>query len=215
MKTIISYAAFAIITVLIVSGVYTGSGFEPGALPGSARISDRDIQSDGDVVVKLDGKGITSEKLAEMVASGEIPGNVTVLWLFGNNLTDIGALGGLTELTCLLLDENKITDITALGNLKNLKILAIGKNEIEDIGILKELTGLNELHCGHNKITKINVLEGLVNLEQLNVYNNRIGDISVLYGMKSLAELWIDSRQITEKQALRLQNDLPNCKIFM
>ncbi|MCL2576474.1 MAG: stalk domain-containing protein [Defluviitaleaceae bacterium] len=63
-----------------------------------------------DVRLDINSMGITNERLAEMVTSGEIPANVTWLNLRVNPISDITPLSGLMNLAELQLHENQITD---------------------------------------------------------------------------------------------------------
>ncbi|MCL2634543.1 MAG: leucine-rich repeat domain-containing protein [Oscillospiraceae bacterium] len=61
------------------------------------------------VEIDLSGQGITDEMLAQYVADGTIPQNVTHLSLWGNQITDISTLSGLTNLMWLRLWGNPVT----------------------------------------------------------------------------------------------------------
>ena len=52
-----------------------------------------------------------------------------VLWLQGNQITDVSPLKGLTNLTQLKLRENQINDISPLAGLTNLKELGLWRNQ--------------------------------------------------------------------------------------
>ena len=54
---------------------------------------------------------------------------LTVLYLFGNQISDISVLGNLINLESLLLDNNPISDIIVLKNLTNLTELFLDRNQ--------------------------------------------------------------------------------------
>jgi hypothetical protein len=100
------------------------------------------------VSIHLNNQGITDEQLAELVASGEIPANVTYLRLHHNEITNLSPLSGLTDLVILELFFNEITDISPLSGLVNLSHLYLEGNEITDLSPLGSLMGLSVLGLG-------------------------------------------------------------------
>jgi Leucine-rich repeat (LRR) protein len=70
------------------------------------------INYNEDVRLNLSRRNITNERLAEMVASGRIPPNVTTLILVTNQISDISPLSGLTNLVHLELGINQITVVS-------------------------------------------------------------------------------------------------------
>ena len=68
--------------------------------------------------------------------------NLAYLELPGNSISDISALGGLTQLTSLYLNNNFISDISALVGLIQLTWLGLADNSISDISALVANTGL-------------------------------------------------------------------------
>jgi Leucine-rich repeat (LRR) protein len=77
----------------------------------------------------------------------------TVLELWGNNISEILPLEGLTNLTELSLSHNNITDLSPLAGLINLKRIELNDNHINDLTPLAELTNLTNLVLGDNPIT--------------------------------------------------------------
>jgi internalin A len=162
--------------------------------------------------VRLNWRGMTNEQLAGMVESGEIPADVTTLFLDGNQLSDltplsgltslaflrlsyndisdISPVSGLTNLTHLDLSGNKISDLFPLSELTNLTFLSLGGNHINDLSPLREMTCLEILHLMENQITNVNPLSKLVNLSELYLYSNQIKDIAPLRGLTSYLDLY-------------------------
>ena len=109
---------------------------------------------------------------------------------FNINITDISALAGLTQLTKLNLRGNKITDVAALAGLTQLKEINLRDNKITDVAALAGLTQLKELDLRGNKnITDIAALAGLTQLKELNLRDNNITDVSTLAGLTQLTKL--------------------------
>jgi hypothetical protein len=105
------------------------------------------------VRVDLVNRHINDAMLAEMVASGEIPANVSQLILYENQITDLTPLMGLTNLRELYLASNQITDVSPLRNLTDLEILRLSHNQITDISPLRGLSNLEHLSLQENPIT--------------------------------------------------------------
>ena len=76
----------------------------------------------------LSRKGITDEILMEIAPEIKKLTNLTELYLWHNQITDITPLAKLTNLTGLNLGGNQITDITPLAKLTNLTVLYLWCN---------------------------------------------------------------------------------------
>lgn len=149
--------------------------------------------TDGVIRIFFD-QNITNERLAEMVASGEIPWNVTHLFLSGNEISDLTPLSKLTNLQELSLVENRVTDLTPLSNLTNLQSLNLSKNQITDISSIANLTKLGgnfgALNLKDNQITDLTPLSGLKDLQWLSLGGNPIEDITPLETLPNL-NMWM------------------------
>jgi len=150
------------------------------------------------VTLELDfsKQGITDEKLAEMVADGTIPKNITKLHLWENQISDISPLKGLNNLTNLNLNDNQISDLSPLSNLTELTSLHLNKNKISDLSPISGLTNLTMLEIDDSQISDISPIAGLTNLTYLNLGYNEISDLSPLSGLTNLTFLGFDSNQI-------------------
>ncbi|MCL2633847.1 MAG: sigma-70 family RNA polymerase sigma factor [Oscillospiraceae bacterium] len=104
------------------------------------------------ISINLNSQGITDEILAQYVADGTIPQNVMFLHLFGNQITDISPLSGLTNLRHLSLSYNQITDISALSGMTNMTTLNLDRNQITDISPLHGLINLEYLSVQYNSL---------------------------------------------------------------
>jgi len=182
-------------------------------------------------VVKIDlrGKGITDERLAELVASGAIPANVTQLDLAINHIRDVSPLGNLkyltelnlwgnevrdvyplrnlTNLTKLNLWGNQFGDITPLGNLTKLVSLSLGDNTRfnGDLSVLSNFTDLTDLGLGDSGQGRMDFspLEALVNLENLQIWGaGQLKDLSIIGGLAELNRLTIHAANISDFEPL-------------
>ena len=103
-----------------------------------------------------------------------------LLYLNDNNITDISAVSGLTNLIRLSLSRTSISDISPLVGLTNLRLLYLSHNNITDISAVSGLTNLADLYLDGNDITDISVVSGLTNLRILLFRGNSISDLSPL-----------------------------------
>jgi cysteine-rich repeat protein len=105
--------------------------------------------------------------------------SMTYLYLSNNdNISDISALNGLTNLVSLLLDNNNISNLTPLTGLTNLTNLNLYQNNISNLTPLAVLTNLTSLALGNNSISNLSPIAGLTNLTWLDLKNNAISDLS-------------------------------------
>jgi hypothetical protein len=156
--------------------------------------------------IDLSNQGITDERLAEMVASGEIPRNVTRLILANNQISDISPISTLTSLQLLFLGRNQISDISLLSSLENLSGLYLWENQISDLTPLKGMH-INTLSLSNNQIVDISPLSEVERLSFLYIGGNQITDISPITGLTNLRTLELQSNQITDLTPL---TNLPN-----
>jgi internalin A len=103
---------------------------------------------------------------------------------------DISALSELTELTgTLWMHGNSVTDISALGKLTNLTALNVWDNSITDLRALEGLPGLTAVRLHINSITDLDGLGGLTNLEVVSLHTNPdLSDIQPLLDNPGLGD---------------------------
>ena len=115
--------------------------------------------------------------------------NLEILWISGNDISDISVLRGLTNLTGLSLPNNNISDISVLRGLTNLEWLNLDANDISDISVLRGLTNLTDLWIVLNNISDVSPLRDLTKLRRLDLAYNNISDVSPLRDLTKLTEL--------------------------
>jgi len=147
------------------------------------------------------GQRITDARLAEMVASGEIPPNVTRLNLAWNQITDISPLRNMSDLVALDLVGNQLDDISPLRRLTNLTILNVGGDGLSDITVLRYFTNLTELGLSNVDVENLSPISGLTNLTMLNIWGTQgnldISAISQLTNLTSLMLLSVETDDFT------------------
>ena len=152
------------------------------------------------VVLDTNRGVITDARLAEMVAGGEIPANVTHLHIQGHGISDVSPLGVLTNLVKLNLTANNIRDITPLSHLINMRSLSLWGNLVDDISPIGNFINMRELILWGNEFSEISSLYRLTKLERFSVGGNLHfdGDISVLHNFTGLISLGLGSSGIAD-----------------
>ncbi|HBC0571454.1 TPA: InlB B-repeat-containing protein [Listeria monocytogenes] len=162
--------------------------------------------------------------------------NISNLFVYFNEITDISVISHLSNLKYVYLDENHINDFSPLSNLTNLTELSLGSTQISDISVLSNLTNLTELSLSNNQLNNLDALSGLQNLKLLNLEEtqtsdisalsdltnldnlylgyNRISDISTLSGLKNLENLYLEHNQIRDISPLSSLTKLTGLTLF-
>ena len=107
-------------------------------------------------------------------------------------ISNITALGELSNLSNLDLYGNEIYDIQGLSGLKNLEMLNLTDNHVSDLTPLKDLDKLFYLALSGNEITDVEVLAGLRELTWVELLNNPVKDYSAL---SFVDQLMVDEEQ--------------------
>jgi len=103
----------------------------------------------------------------------DLNGEITGLKIIKYPQIDFSFLAGLKNITILYLWNNEITDISMLKDLKKIEILGLSNNKITDISCLKELKNLSELYLSRNRINDVSSLKDLEKITTLYlIYNN-------------------------------------------
>ncbi|EAE1294651.1 LPXTG cell wall anchor domain-containing protein [Listeria monocytogenes] len=136
--------------------------------------------------------------------------NLSDLYVYFNEITDISVISKLYNLKHVYLDENQINDISALSNLTNLTELSLGSTQISDISALSNLTNLTELSLSDNQLNNLDALSGLQNLKVLNLEKTQTSDISALSGLTNLDNLYLGYNRISDISTLSGLKNLEN-----
>jgi len=144
----------------------------------------------------------------------------TRLYLEGNQIGDISAVAGLTNLTKLSLSSNQISDISAVAGLTNLSELRLSNNRIETMDLSSSgLSYLQAIEVSGNPVSSVLLadavltqdvfdalmdgghvywnwtgfaeLSGVLNVDMSGVDFAEISDLSAMYGMDDLTDLWL------------------------
>ena len=123
-----------------------------------------------------------------------------ILRLSFNQITDVGPLDGLSNLTELGLGDNQISNIELLSGLTNLRTLDLTSNRISDVGPLMGLTNLVRLDLVDNYLRNSNIepLAALTNLYWLDLTGTSISNIEPLAELGNLRSLWLGNNEIAD-----------------
>ena len=140
-----------------------------------------DFLSKNEKEINLFNKKLKSSDLKRLFNKVENPDNITILYLYNNELTDISEIKRFKNLERLYINNNKITDISVLEDLTKLKTLDLSYNNIKDISVLENLTKLKELGINYLilKSDQIKYINSLKNLKELYSYKG-FKDIFIL-----------------------------------
>jgi tRNA A-37 threonylcarbamoyl transferase component Bud32 len=151
--------------------------------------------------------------------------NLRVLFLNGTKISDKGLehLKGATQLQRLGLERTGATDATLelFTGLDRLEGLYLDDTAVSDAG-LKHLQGLPQLrylYLGNTRVTDAGLacLKTLPSLRMLFLNGTTISDngLEHLKGATRLQRIGLERTRVTEVGIKRLQQTLPDCKIFV
>ena len=131
------------------------------------------------------------------------PGGYRYPWIeMDLQLTDrcIRPLRHMTNLVSLTIRDfgEGITDISPIAGLTNLRSLGLRLNNISDITAITGMTDMGHLILSDNNISDITPLAGMPDLHFVNLWNNNISDISPLAGLRNLDWLGLGGNPITD-----------------
>uniref|UniRef100_A0A3P8TXB6 Protein phosphatase 1, regulatory subunit 42 n=1 Tax=Amphiprion percula TaxID=161767 RepID=A0A3P8TXB6_AMPPE len=147
--------------------------------------------------------------------------NLTVLYLYDNQMTYISNLHFAFKLTHLYMQNNNITHIDNLYNLQKLSKLYLGGNRIAVVEGLEQLHELKELHLENQRLepgekllfdprTLLSLADSLC---VLNINNNNIDDIRDLAVLKEIQHFSAADNELHNMELLLMDlSGNPVCK---
>jgi hypothetical protein len=91
------------------------------------------------------GNAVQRGDISDLTAIGELT-NLVELTLCYENITDLSALQNLTRLTYLDLSGNAVTDLKPLSGMDGIAVLKLSHTGITDFSPVLEMTGLQRLY---------------------------------------------------------------------
>ena len=163
---------------------------------------------------------ITPEKLLEVKELYLRAGPDYDVEEFPNGVTDIRPLSKLENLRTLVIFGGSIKDIKPLLGLNRLTSLEVSGVPISNLGIegIAKLGKLERCNLYGTKITDAGLKEiaKIKQLQVLGLNSNKITDAGLkeLVNLKHLQQLWIKDTEVTKAGVAKLEEALPNCRIF-
>ncbi|MDT3425298.1 hypothetical protein J2Z22_000814 [Paenibacillus forsythiae] len=134
--------------------------------------------------------------------------NMQSLFLPGQHIKNITALGKLNKLTSLAVEGNQITDLSPLSGLSSLQKLVVDDNKIKSLIPLKNLHKLTDLLASNNQVADISPIQKL-KLEWIMLSGNKIQDLTPLKNHPTLEHLYLDGNLIRDIEVLET---IPNLR---
>jgi hypothetical protein len=156
-------------------------------------------------VALKDGDGPETERISDELRRfcarfAKLPGIALELW--DTQVSDVGALSGLTNLQTLNLRGTQVSDVGALSGLTNLQTLDLWDTQVSDVGALSGLTNLQTLDLRGTPVSDVGALSGLTNLQTLNLWGTPVSDVGALSGLTNLQTLDLSDNQVSDVGAL-------------
>ena len=117
-------------------------------------------------------------------------------------ISNIEALGELTNLVGIHMDWQPLSDITPLAKLTNLQYLILSRTDVTDVTPLASLTNLTDLDLSGDQIGDLSPISGLTNLKNLYLMGCNISDIGPLGGLTNLTILYMSDNSIADAGSL-------------
>jgi Leucine-rich repeat (LRR) protein len=129
--------------------------------------------------------------------------NLSTLWLSGNSISDISALANMNELFWLELSGNPVSDLSVISNKTAITKLGISSISNCDLAQIAGLTSLQKLSVAGNNLTGLGPIPTFTQLSQLDLSSNHLTDITALGPIVSqLNSLSVDNNDLTDISVL-------------
>ncbi len=157
--------------------------------------------------VNMQSLFLPGQKIKDITAIGKLK-KLTFLAVEGNQITDLSPLSGLSSLQKLVVDGNKIKSLEPLKNLRKLTDLLASNNQVADLSPIRKLK-LEWIIMSGNKIQDLTPLKHHPTLKYLYLDDNFIRNIEVLETIPNLREVSLANNPLNE-QALQVVKKLEN-----
>ena len=137
----------------------------------------------------LETVNISSNRISDISLLSKSAGTMKKLYFHYNNVSDISALSGMTNLKYLGFDHNRVGDLDALSGLKSLEVLSASFNEIYGIRGLENANKLQYIYLDHNQIYDMTAIATLSRysedgLEVVDLSHNQIHELVLASGKR-------------------------------
>ena len=117
---------------------------------------------------------------------------------WGNQISDLSPLAGLTSLRRLSLWGNPVSNLSPLRGLKNLTILEFGHSQVSDLSPIAGLINLKYLDFNTANVSDLSPIAGLINLKTLYFPGNNISNLSPITGLINLESLAFGGNNVSD-----------------
>lgn len=142
---------------------------------------------------------------AELTSLGglECVQGIEQLTVAGNDIEDLGPVGGLKGLRLLDISRNPIRNLDPLADNRRLERLVARGSTLESLAPLAGASRLRHLDVSDNAISSVNPLAELRELETLVLSRNEVVEIDALEGLPGLVALSLDRNAVRDIEPLR------------
>jgi len=119
----------------------------------------------------------------------ESASNLWSLWVWGNDVSDLSPIAGLSSLLDANLSNCQIQELPSNHAWSSILSLSLSGNQISDISPLSNMTSLSGLSLSNNRISDISPLAPLNVWMVLDIGGNQISDIAPLSDLEVISRL--------------------------
>ncbi len=146
----------------------------------------------------------------DFLANCENLRSIRALWC--NELVDLSALKGKTEMVRLELDSVKADDFSFLPEMTKLESLNLEDTSFSDMTLLPKGAPMKILNLENTSITTLEGVQQYPTLSRLDIGKTKITDFSPVTGLKKLYTLEVP-KEVSEEQKAALKEAIPNLRI--
>ena len=117
---------------------------------------------------------------------------------WGNQISDLSPLAGLTSLRRLSLWGNPVSNLSPLRGLTNLTRLVFSRTQVSDLSPIAGLINLRTLDFNVGNVSDLSPIAGLINIEYLGFPNNNVSDLSAIAGFVNLKTLYFWGNNVSD-----------------
>jgi internalin A len=140
--------------------------------------------------------------------------NLKIIGLSSLKISDITAIGNLTNLTDIHIGGTDVHDISILENMVHLQNLSANSTKIKDLGPLKKLKTLKFLMLDDTQVNDLSPLVDSFNLEVLFIRNTQIFDLSPVSDLEKLKELFFENSPIKNPPIAIINKDIDSIRRY-
>lgn len=167
----------------------------------------RDVLVEIETPVRIAGHDIYPHQIHHELQLGRVPGDAA-------DAGDLSALAEYSGLRRLLLQgARQVSDIGALSGLTGLRELDLGHTEVSDLSALEQMVELESLGLERTRVDSIAPLTGLPRLRVLDLRGAPVGDLEPLQRMPALRRVRVDEAQLGDPEAIAAVRALTGVEI--